>query len=963
MTIRLSAFVRNYARVTNNNFTGVKFVSLSELIMPYMTCMHFIDMDPSVYGVRGSHPFLVNYKGTVKVWHDTNPELYRGRAIRNKVNYVAIQKAYFGQQTKLSRVRSLDKAIESKRNVLVYDYSLLPMAYNYSKYKMATYDQWYNIRSSLIKGVNIVGDRRVNLIQVNMPRFIPSLAEFNKVDTEIDTRQASIFNSFEALDLREIWLYLEGKGTLSRIPRNTAMNTVILFVDGAISATLRLSDIAPEKDDKGQPIVDSKTAQIKMNFVKFLNKFIDQREDNEGGYEEDINLLDETTDEALTKAPVQENPVIDDVRLEINKPEQVPDTIKEAIIKKADAGRMSPDGIKKFIRLTEESYEAPNPLGEGTIKELLDKPDEIVIDEKLNTNIKIINDPSMLNSTISNWDKHYVKKQLKKDIVDTIMSFSKAGVVVSDFKREEVFDAQNDFSIYKARLNPINGSPSVLTLKIPNITEDGTYTVGGTTYTIGNQRVDAPIRKTKPDEVALTSYYGKTFVSRHSSISKNYQKWVVKNLTKTILDTNNAYGISKVMLNSQPKIKAKVPLIYSGIARSITSFKHDGFTYHFSYANRKELFTPEVINKFEKNGDIVVAVKGEEVIVLNDLNEFVSSTRGNIGRIEKLMFLNKKAPKDFSSINVLGKEIPLIVFISYVYGFEKALKRLGIKYRLEPNNVRTALADNELMLKFSDTNVIITVDTLEKSMLVYGWDSLSNTLKSQRFAYFNKEGGYVTLFETLKINSYHLNEIGQMKDMFIDNMTKRLLIQINEPTDFIKLLLRSNKLLLTDESPDEVSLEHQVIRGLERINGIIYRKMVEAIRQQRNNVQGDRAGISVNPHNVFMDILSDTATKLTNPINPIELLKEEETVSLSGFGGRDAVSLVKRSRVYSKSDLGTISEATPDSAKTGIRVFTSPNPKMNNSTGITERHNAKTDTAVNILSTTANLMPGSSHDD
>ncbi len=62
-------------------------------------------------------------------------------------------------------------------------------------------------------------------------------------------------------------------------------------------------------------------------------------------------------------------------------------------------------------------------------------------------------------------------------------------------------------------------------------------------------------------------------------------------------------------------------------------------------------------------------------------------------------------------------------------------------------------------------------------------------------------------------------------DMFIDPITKEILTEMKEPTDFIGLLVRSAELLQTDWSPDETDMMHMRIKGYERMAGAVYTEL------------------------------------------------------------------------------------------------------------------------------------------
>lgn len=98
-------------------------------------------------------------------------------------------------------------------------------------------------------------------------------------------------------------------------------------------------------------------------------------------------------------------------------------------------------------------------------------------------------------------------------------------------------------------------------------------------------------------------------------------------------------------------------------------------------------------------------------------------------------------------------------------------------------------------------------------------------------------------------------------------------------------------------------------------------------------------------------------------INPIHNLKEHENITFGGDGGRSRRSMVSRTRTYSKSDLGVISEATVDSADVAVTTFLSANPALTTTLGNSKRIDTQNTSAAEVLSTTSNLYVASTRDD
>ena len=203
------------------------------------------------------------------------------------------------------------------------------------------------------------------------------------------------------------------------------------------------------------------------------------------------------------------------------------------------------------------------------------------------------------------------------------------------------------------------------------------------------------------------------------------------------------------------------------------------------------------------------------------------------------------------------------------------------------------------------------------------------TLLDRKEIYFN-------LLESIKIPGRYVKEIDLYNNMFVDPITERILIEMNEPTDFTGLLIRSVELLLTRYHADEVDMTGQRIAGYERMAGEVYKAIVNSLRE--HNRHGIKANypIELNPEAVWMSILKDTSKQTVENLNPIQDLKQQEVTTFSGNGGRGKKSMVKRTRIHHKTSIGVISEATVDSSDAGVTTYMSANPKFKSLYGLPE---------------------------
>jgi hypothetical protein len=265
----------------------------------------------------------------------------------------------------------------------------------------------------------------------------------------------------------------------------------------------------------------------------------------------------------------------------------------------------------------------------------------------------------------------------------------------------------------------------------------------------------------------------------------------------------------------------------------------------------------------------------------------------------------------------------------------------------------------EERIRFQDESLIIDTRHAQGAMVLSGLRAVKGITSTLPASDFNRKGVYGEVLASMGIGRHILRELDLMLDMFIDPITLELLTEMGEPTEFIPLILRAAELLTTDEHTEEMDSSQMRIRGYERFSGFVYNQLVQAVREQRAAGHPGSAQVSLRPNAVWDDILKDPATMLVEESNPIHNLKEKESVTYTGQGGRSAKTMVKRTRIFHPNDMGTISETTPDSAKVAIRTYMTPNAKVNSLRGTTDRFDFDKDGTSSLISTTGLLGPGS----
>lgn len=590
-------------------------------------------------------------------------------------------------------------------------------------------------------------------------------------------------------------------------------------------------------------------------------------------------------------------------------------------------------------------------------------------------------DKSMLQSSLLDFDKRYVEEVMQRDVANMVVSLQNAGVLVTDYRVNEVEDITGGRIEYTVKVKPLQGTPSTLRFKLPRVEADGSYRINGVTYRTRKQRGDLPIRKLTPTRVALTSYYGKAFVERSTKKVNDYGRWLRDNITRMAL-VDNQKLIPYFEQGDAFDHTFDAPRLYTMIAQGIRAFNlvvnREGVDVEwkltFDHKRIKAIFSnsddPEAaMAKLEQNGKfVIIGMTGSRILLMDKQNAiYESNSEGQLipmPPLEELLGLaGMRAPIEFAELRVFGKMIPVGVVLSYLMGLEEVCKRLGVRPRVIPAGQRSNLVPGEWSIVFQDETWVFNRDDVVATLVLGGWRDYRESTINYGHHEFNRRDVYFNILEENGLSVRYLRELDLMAQMFIDPITKELLGEMKEPQVWTELLVRAAALLATDQHPHELDARFMRIKGYERFSGLLYAELIRSLRV--HNAKGSKAvhPLEINPYAVWIAISEDPAKDQALEINPIKELKEIEAVTYSGTGGRSGRSMVKRTRAYSSTDMGLMSEATSDSSDVGINTFLTADPKFKNLRGMADPYVVGQSGATSGLSTSSLISPAADRDD
>ncbi len=722
--------------------------------------------------------------------------------------------------------------------------------------------------------------------------------------------------------------------------------------------TVEETEVLKEEDIKDDAVSD--ISDLSEDELKKLYEQEDLKLDEELQYLNDIAAKKEIEVET---EEVNINDVIDEQEKDLG------DYIVDTCDKLADDGLISAAEFKRYKNLAGSYRQLLSPDGKTTIEEYIKiDPQSLIIKESPNMpDSNQVIDKTMLKSSLIDFDSKYITNILSKDITNAVMSVQKAGIAVTGYRVEEVDDILGAYENHTLKIAPIEGAQSVLHFKLPKIDTNGTFQSNGTRYSLRKMRGDLPIRKTNYNKVALTSYYGKAFVNRSKKKANDYTYWLQTEIMRIGLDKEDL-SITNIIPSNVHDGSLKLPRSYSSASMSFKSFVSRGYTLNFDRKEVLKTYPEHVLKQFETSGSIVIGTNNNSQYLIMDKNNSVYTTNGDTVELLSSFeeFLNlplSEVPVDYCDIVVYGKEVPMGVVLGYKLGLDNLMKILNVNPRRVQAGSRINLQDNEYAIYFSDETLIFTRDNELASLILSSFNQYHRVIRQFSVYSFDKKGVYLNLLDSAQLGVRYLREIDLMFNMFVDPITRDILIEMKEPVTFQGLLFRSCQMLCTDDYPDELDPKYMRIKGYERLSGAVYTELVQAIRTHSGKLGKKNQKIELNPYAIWRRISEDPSKGQISEINPVKALKEMEAVTYAGSGGRNKRSMTASTRSYHKNDMGTISESTVDSSDVAINIFTSADPRFKSLRGTSHDYDFKRDGATSLMSTSALLAPGSNRDD
>lgn len=661
--------------------------------------------------------------------------------------------------------------------------------------------------------------------------------------------------------------------------------------------------------------------------------------------------------------PTKTNFTFEEVNTEIQTSLTPNDALRNKLRISLEKGDLNPASFKKALQDADKYLKMSDPYGSNLSIEERTKiaPEDLKFDMKKVElkDHKTVFDKSMTKSKLQSYTNEYVEKHMHNDVLKMVGAIQKGGIIVN--KHEVTYDhsVMGSAELHNLEIKPIDGSTSSIWFRLPVISSDGTFVVGGNKYLQRKQRRDLPIRKIDTSKVQLSSYYGKTFVSTENKVSSSTSAWILKQIE--IASFEGSDWIKDVVPGDTFDSYSQVPYIFSLLSTRFISLTAGDIQLKFNSAENIRMPAPRKGMRWCG----WVGSDGTSPVWIDQNNQFYSLSDGilnSLGDIFQVLRLNPHdAPVRFSELALFRKNVPVGLILGYRLGWSKLLALVKAEPRKVEPRQRLNLAPDEFPIPFLDGTWVFSRKNALASMIMAGFMDYSKVTKTYELKDFEHPNVYLNLLTSKGLGAIYIREIDMMFDYFVDPITQEILQDMKEPTTFEGLLLRASELLMTYYHPKPQDGAYSRICGYERFPGAVYRQLTQQIRSFRNRNIAGKSRVEMSPWQVWQEINEDQTKMMVPDINPIQDLKNDESVTYVGEGGRSSDAINKASRSFHVSDVGVISEGTVDSSDVGVNIYTSANPRLKNLRGLTDGDDEVTNT--NRHCSAVLLAPGATHDD
>lgn len=176
MTVLYNQFFRNFVLRKKQDLVQPNFHSLSDIVLPKESLIHYVPDSSSSYGPRNEEAIIGTYPDKVNIFFDPRYDPVIGKYRQVPFNNNEAIKAYRKGHYKYVYARQLATFLSRRNELLVNNLALGSHHYTYMPSRFVFFDKAYNQLNTLISAINARAEdtNRHQFVTINMPESIPN---------------------------------------------------------------------------------------------------------------------------------------------------------------------------------------------------------------------------------------------------------------------------------------------------------------------------------------------------------------------------------------------------------------------------------------------------------------------------------------------------------------------------------------------------------------------------------------------------------------------------------------------------------------------------------------------------------------------------------------------------------------------------------------------------------------------
>lgn len=587
--------------------------------------------------------------------------------------------------------------------------------------------------------------------------------------------------------------------------------------------------------------------------------------------------------------------------------------------------------------------------------EVYEIPEVTVTANTVNENLKSIK--------AHNFEESYNKNLMQKDIASILLHFGHVKPALylnKDIQIEDVSTSTDRLYKYTVEYEDENRKRHRFSFLMPKMYKEKYLFINGKQLDITHQKLPFPVTKIGTDRCQVVSNYNKIISQRYGA---NISPRITK--IKKVFCGPDCPGAFKVVKGDSTRLNKMymTTVEFDDLATNMTRFQmgkgNHILTIYFIIDDSRATVPPmktqlknedgtdvpmEHVFSFaiEKNGKdtpIYYYLNGENNIVISstgeqfgELSEFIVAKASEFDSKIADEFADTTAGSKFvySRSKIMDENIPMILVLAAAdpSGIMGVLDKAQIPYEFTDKRP-TVDKDEKAVVPFQDGWLVYSRYPFENSLLMNGLSAFPT--KEFNFYDLNQRDTFVEIFDLLFGRRALIDGIENFYYMMIDPITMDVLMKLNLPTDFTRVMLYCNGMLADNAYHIDSDYNDSRIRSNEIICSFLYKHLADAWGAWKD---GRAEKFSIREDAVIKSLVTCHIVDPHTTLNVSLEVENDRQVKLKGPNGmNEERSFTAEKRAYHPSMRGIVGMNSTPSGEVGINRHLTTNANIDDARG------------------------------